>query len=1146
MPGPGDCQTRGHRGSLVEDARIRRRLGSVTVAVLAEFAVAEGHPGVPPAAARALVRAPGETDQEEKKRGRQKTPLHDVLLPIQSNIQSGGEFLFSAFCLAAALATFIGLAGPLAAPVQPLDARLFAPLRWRMIGPFRGGRTVAVTGVPGQQNVFYMAANNGGVWKSTDYGRVWTPIFDDQPTGSIGAIAVAPSDPNVIYVGSGEGLQRPDLSVGDGVYKSVDAGKTWRAMGLADGRQIAAILVDPRDARRVFVAVLGHPYGANAERGVFRSTDGGETWQKVLYRDEDTGAVDLAFDPADPQKIYAVLWAARQGPWEYGNAYSGPGSGLFVSSDGGATWRPLTKGLPGAAEELGRIGIGIAPSDGRRMYSVVEAGRSHGGFFRSDDAGESWRRVNEETRVSGRASDFAETRVDPKNPDIVYSANTSTYRSTDGGRSFTAIKGAPGGDDYHRIWINPENPRVMILGADQGATITVNGGETWSSWYNQPTAQFFHVSTDNRFPYRVYGGQQESGSAGVASRGNDGAITFREFHPVGVEEYGYVAPDPLHPGRIYGGKLTRYDEATGQSQNVGPVPLRLPRDRFDRTAPVIFSPADPRILFFASQVLWKTANGGETWEAISPDLTRESPGTPASLGRLADNDPERGKHRGVIYAIAPSSKDVNLIWAGTDDGLIHLTRDGGKTWQNVTPPEITPWSKVTQLDASRFDAATVYASVSRFRLDDLKPYIYRTHDGGKTWQKIVEGLPDNAPVNTVREDPERKGLLFAGTERQVWVSFDDGDHWQSLRLNMPATSIRDLVIHEDDLVVGTHGRSFWILDNVTPLRQFDARLAEAPAHLFRPQLARRVRWNTNTDTPLPPEEPAGKNPPDGAILDYTLKAAQAGPVTLEIVDASGKMLRRFSSADKPEPADEKEWNVPTHWARPPQALSAAAGFHRFVWDLRLPTPDALSRDFPIAAISGDTVRQPLGPWVLPGRYLARLTADGRATTQPLIVAMDPRVQTPAADLALQFEVAMRICTAMGEDAAALRQVQALRTQLQQLKPRAEKTDAAEAIGALEQAAGTLEGRSGRFGRARGTASEDNLTRANGDLATLLDVVEGADARPAAAAVSAVEGTLKTLAGLLVRWNEIKTRDLPELNRKLRSARLPLLDLSRKR
>jgi hypothetical protein len=532
------------------------------------------------------------------------------------------------------------------------------------------------------------------------------------------------------------------------------------------------------------------------------------------------------------------------------------------------------------------------------------------------------------------------------------------------------------------------------------------------------------------------------------------------------------------------------------------------------------------------------------WETVSPDLTREDPGTPASLGHLADKDTAR--HRGVIYSIAPSPKDVNVIWIGTDDGLIHVTRDGGKTWQNVTPPELTPWSKVTQLDASHFDAATVYASVSRFRLDDLKPYVYRTHDGGKTWRKITGGLPDNASVNTVREDPERKGLLFAGTERQVWVSFDDGDSWQSLRLNMPATSVRDLVIHEDDLVAGTHGRSFWILDNITPLRQRDAEVAGAPAHLFRPQLAHRVRWNTNSDTPLPPEEPAGKNPPDGAILDYMLKAAAAAPVTLEVLDVSGKSVRRFSSADKPETIDEKELNVPTYWVRPGQAVSATAGFHRFVWDLRLPPPDALSRDFPISAIFGDTVREPLGPWVLPGQFTVRLTAGGRAVTQPLTVAMDPRVKTPAADLALQFQVAMKICAAMEEGAEALRQVQALRRQLQSIRERADKTAARDALGDVERNAAALEGASGRFGRAARARSEDNLTRSNGDLATLLEVVDGADARPTAAALSALEETLKALASLLARWNEVRTRDVPSLNQELQKAQLPALDLTTER
>ena len=1026
---------------------------------------------------------------------------------------------------------------------QPVDPALYAGLRWRMIGPFRGGRTVAVSGVPRQPNVFYMAPNNGGVWKTDDYGRTWNPIFDDQPTGSVGALAVAPSDPNVLYVGSGEGLQRPDLSVGDGVYKSTDGGKTWTNTGLSDGRQIAAIVVDPRDANRVLVAVLGHPYGPNPERGVFRSSDGGKAWQKVLYKDEDTGAIDLALDPGNAQHVYAVLWSARQGPWEYGNGYTGAGSGLFHSTDGGTTWQPLTKGLPTPEQGLGRIGLGISPSDSKRMYATVDAGKLGGGY-RSDDAGASWERVNSESRVWGRGTDFAEVKVDPRNRDVVYVANTSTYRSTDGGKNFTAIKGAPGGDDYHRIWINPENPDIILIGVDQGATISVNGGRTWSSWYNQPTAQMFHVSTDNRFPYRVYGGQQESGSAGVWSRGNDGAITFREFHPVGADEYGYVAPDPLHGGVIYGSKGTRYDEATGQTRQIGPVALRTGAHRFDRTAPILFSPADPHVLFFAAEVLWKTTNGGETWEQLSADLTREKPGVPANLGRMADVDPERDRHRGVIYSIGPSPKDVNLIWVGTDDGLVHVTRDSGKKWQDVTPPELAPWSKVTQIDAGHFDPATAYISVSRFRLDDLKPYIYRTHDGGKSWQKIVRGLPENASVNVVREDPVRKGLLYAGTERQVWVSFDDGDHWQTLRANMPATSIRDLVIHEDDVVVGTHGRSFWILDNVTPLRQMDARSPRPGDFLFRPQVARRVRWNTNTDTPLPPEEPAGENPPDGAIVDYFVKSASSAAVTLEILDSSGKLVRRFSSADAPEPVDPKELPIPTYWIRPPQALSDKAGFHRFVWDLHYPPPDAVDHEYPIAAIYRNTARSPLGPWALPGDYTVRLTAGGKSQAQPLKIEMDPRVAASAADLRSQFELATRITSAMHSDSEALQQVKALRQQLQSLRERAGTSPALEAAATLEKKVAALEQSSVRFGAGGpDEVASPSFTRLNSYLVTLLEVVEGADAKPTPQAAAAFAYTEKSLSQQLTAWKEIQGKDVPALNAELQKAELPPVALS---
>ncbi|HJW09681.1 MAG TPA: hypothetical protein VJ483_08615 [Holophagaceae bacterium] len=943
---------------------------------------------------------------------------------------------------------------------QTYNPAMYKDLRWRCIGPFRGGRTVAATGVPGRPNVFYMAANNGGVWKSTDYGRVWKPIFDDQPTGSIGALAVAPSNPDVIYAGSGEGLQRPDLSTGDGLYKSMDGGKTWAHLGLRDAQQIGAILVDPKNPDRLFVAALGHPYGPNAERGVFRSLDGGRSFEKVLYKDENTGAEALAFDPSNPNIVYADLWAARQAPWENGD-FRGPNSGLYKSEDGGATWRAIGQGLPGAKEGLGRIGFAVAPSDPKRLYAQVEA-RLGRGTYRSDDAGEHFTKVNEEERVSGRGDDFAEIRVHPEDPDTVFAANTSTYKSTDGGKSWTAIKGAPGGDDYHTIWINPEQPDIILLGADQGATLTVNGGETWSSWYNQPTAQFYHVITDDRFPYWVYGGQQESGSVGIRSRGDHGAISFRDWLPVGVEEYGYVAPDPLNPDLIYGGKATRFDFHTGQTQDVSPDPLRLKGHRFLRTMPLIFSPVDRKTLYLAGEVLFRTTDGGGHWDIISPDLSRTDLPTPPSVGAFADQ--AKIQRRGVIYALAPSPKDLNHLWAGTDDGLIHATTDGGKTWQNVTPKGLPAWSKIAQLEASHFDEKTCYAAVNAIRLDDQRPHILRTRDGGKTWEEIVAGLPEG-PVNTVREDPKRKGLLFAGTERSVFVSFDDGAHWQSLRQNLPATSIRDLVVHGDDLVVGTHGRSFWILDDVAPLRELD-KVAAASAYLFKPQEATRVRRDLNTDTPLPPEEPVGENPPEGAQIDYWL-AGPAKEVTLEILQGD-VVIRRFSSAETPAPVDPKTLNVPAHWMRKPEALSAAAGMHRFAWDLRLPDPAALEHEPPISAITEETPLEPQGPLVAPGRFTVRLTVDGHRSEQPLALRMDPRIVLPEAALKRQFDLAINLCEAMDRCAKAA----------------AAKGPKAEAYEKL-----------------------------NGQLGSLLQVIEGADAAPTPAQEEAAATLLKKLGEL---------------------------------
>lgn len=1020
---------------------------------------------------------------------------------------------------------------------EPLDPAAYSQLKWRCIGPFRGGRTVGATGVPGKPNLFYIGVNNGGVWKTTDAGRVWTPIFDDQPTGSIGALAVAQSNPNVIYVGSGEGLQRPDLSTGDGVYKSTDGGKTWTNTGLRDGQQISAVIIDPKNADRAFVAVLGHPYGANAERGVFRTTNGGKVWEKVLYKDENTGAVALAFDPSDASTVYAVMWASRQGPWENGS-WQGSTSGLFKSTDGGTTWKPLTNGLPTAADGLGRIGLDVSRSDQKRLYAVVDAPRL-GGIYKSDDAGDTWKRVNSETRLWGRGSDFAEVKIDPRDKDTIYVANTSLYKSTDGGDSFTCIRGAPGGDDYHTIWINPDDTNIILLAGDQGAVVTVNGGETWSSWYNQPTAQFYHVVTDNQFPYWVYGGQQESGSAGVCSRGNEGQITSRDWRTVGAEEYGYVAPDPLNPDIIFGGKVQKYDRRTGQVQEVSPVLGRGGNYRFLRTAPLLFSPVDPHVLYLGANVLFKTSNGGHSWDIISPDLSRVSPEVPESIGIFRTPAMAKQARRGVIYTVAPSYKDVDTIWAGTDDGLIHVTRDGGKKWTDATPPDLTAWSKVSVMDAGRFDSQTAYAAINRIRLDDQRPYIYRTHDGGKTWTKIVRGLPDNAPINAVREDPIRKGLLFAGTERAVFVSFNDGDDWQPLRLNMPATSIRDLVIHENDLVVGTHGRSFWILHDISSLRQLTSKVLENGAHLFKPAMAYRMRRSVNTDTPLPPDEPTAPNPPDGAVIDYRLKAA-AKLVTLEILDSNGKLVRRFASDDRPEKENPRDLVIDPNWIRPQRPLQATAGTHRFVWDLHYPPPAGSPRNYPISAVYHDTPSEPHGPLAHPGTYTIRLTADGQTLSESLVLRMDPRVTAPAAGLEQQFKLSMRCYQGIQSAQTVTDQIRSMRSQIATLKPKA--GNAADALTALDTKLADLAGAA--IGRRRQPGPRPlSFSRTAAELGRLLDIVQGADAAPTAHATASIEAVSTELQRLLEQWKEIRDKELPAVNDKLKDAGLEKLDLS---
>lgn len=1032
-------------------------------------------------------------------------------------------------------------------PAQSYPETTYQEMHWRMIGPFRGGRTRAVAGVPGQPGIFYIGQVNGGVWKSNDYGRTWNPIFDAQPTQSIGAIAVAPSDPNIIYVGSGEGLHRPDLSVGNGIYKSTDAGKTWTHLALADAQQIPALVVDPHDPNRVFAAVLGHPYGPSTGRGIFRSSDGGATWQKVLYKDENTGGSDIAMDPSNSNVLYAALWEVREGPWEDGNIFSGTGGGLFKSTDGGTTWRQLSNGLP---KDLVQANIAIAPSLASRVYVTFgttrrgDYGSGAGlGFYRSDDAGETWSPATSDPRPSMRigGGDLPIARVDPRNPDVVYSTGIVTVRSTDGGKSWTSIRGAPGGDDYQNLWISPDDPKVILLVSDQGAIITVNGGETWGSWYNQPTAQLYHVATTNTFPYRVCAGQQESGSVCISSRGNDGEITFRDWHPVGVIEYGYAAPDPLDSDIIYGGgrtEVSKYHWSTGQVQNVTPIPLRGAY-RANRTEPTMFSPLDPHTLYYAANMLFKTTDGGNSWQTISPDLTRPEPGAPSSVGPLLAKNPDAAKQRGVIYALAPSFHSVNTLWAGTDDGLIWTTRDGGKNWTNITPPELTPWSKVTQIEASHFDDNSAYASVSRFRIDDIHPYIYRTRDGGRSWQLITRGLPDS-PVDTVREDPVRKGLLFVGTETSVWVSFDDGDHWQPLQLNLPHTSMRDLWIHENDLIVATHGRSFWILDDITPLRQLTDATTNSDV-LFKPAPAYRVRRSTNPDTPIPPDEPTGENPPDGAILDYHLASPAQGPLTIEVLDGKGAVVRRYSSADQPDQTEAQlsQQVIPLYWIRPFRAPSTAAGMHRWVWDLRYETPLAPRYDYPISAVPYNTPRTPLGPLAMPGAYTVRLTAGGYSYTAPLVVKMDPRVGTSPAGLKQQFDLQLRLASLLSSSTKAVAETRSIREQIKAIVPQASGStkDLIQTFADKVKAVAD-----GPDKPAASGPKEPALGRVNGTANTLYTEVDRADAAPTTAQAAATAAAENDAAVVLKAWEELKTSGLATLNSQLRSAHLPELTL----
>ena len=1000
-------------------------------------------------------------------------------------------------------------------------------LRWRNIGPYRGGRTRAICGVSSQPNVFYMAPVNGGVFRSIDYGRTWQPIFDDQPTASIGAIAVAPSNPNVIYVGSGEGLHRPDLSVGDGVYKSTDAGKTWTHLGLRDGQQIPQLAVDPKNPERVFAAVAGHPYGPNEERGVYRSLDGGQTFEKVLYRDENVGASDVQIDPSNPAIVYAALWESCEGPWENG-VFNGEGGGIFKSIDGGKTWRQLSRGLPG---NIVQANIAIAPSAPKTLFAAVRT-KTIAKLYRSDDDGETWRGTTDDPRpgLGIGGGDLPVVRFDPKNPRIVYSASVVCWKSTDGGKTWDGWRGAPGGDDYQNVWINPNNSDIILLGSDQGAIVTVNGGKSWSSWYNQSTAQLYHVSADNTFPYRLYSGQQESGSVGINSRGDEGEITFRDWKPVAAEEYGYVVADPLDPDIIIGGKLTRFDRRTGQAQNILPVPVQTEDFRMLRTEPVVFSPLDPHLLFFAGNTLWQTRDRGDHWEKISPDLSRPNYELPPSIGKYKEDATKQAHRRGVIYTVAPSPLDANRILCGTDDGLIHLATDGGKTWTSVTPAVVSAWQKISLIEAGHFDSNAAYAAVNTMRIDDLRPHIFATHDSGKTWTEIANGIPPGQIVNVVREDPERKGLLFAGTEKGVYVSFDDGANWESLRLNLPATSVRDLIIKNDDLIVATHGRGFWILDNITAVRQLNRNQREDL--LFKPQTALRVRGNLNTDTPLPPDEPAGENPPDGAIIDYFLSKDASAPVTIEIKDRKGQSVRKYSSADTPVEANPKRLKIPSYWIRPLQSLSTKAGMHRFLWDMHYtPVPD-VEPEFPISATYRNTAPEATSPWAAPGNYTVMLTVDNKTFSQPLTVTMDPRVKTSAADIQEQFDLSWQLYQLRLKLGPIGKKFDDVARQLTKLRAKAaERSDLTQK---LEAFAETLM----RFGPPHPRPGAPPSLFVLESTSRLFNDIQGADAAPTATVKATVTDLEKKVGPMMEAWHRLLQSDLPAFNQQLKQAGFP--------
>ncbi|MGH9481284.1 MAG: VPS10 domain-containing protein [Terriglobales bacterium] len=1026
-----------------------------------------------------------------------------------------------------------------------------------MAGTFRAGRTVAVAGNAQQPDTYYMGAADGGVWKSINDGTTWEPIFDHEPVASIGAIAVAPSNPDVIYVGTGEGDPRSQFSEGDGMFKSTDGGETWARIGLEPTRQVGRIVVDPHDPNRVFVAALGNAYAATPQRGVYRSTDGGQTWQKVLFTDDNTGAIDLSFDPGNSQVIYAALWATRRPPWTVYPSSHEPGSGLYKSSDGGGTWTPLTHGLPA---DPGRIGVAVAPSDPSRVYAMVDAGAKEGGLYRSDDAGASWKLMDNENRIWNRGWYFESITVDPKDENTLYAINTTVYKSTDGGASFDAFRGAPGGDDYHQLWINPSDHNRMVLASDQGTIVTVNGGKSWSSWNNQPTAELYDVTTDNRSPYWIYGAQQDSnnnGGAAASSGPNGSRATFGtgwQGACVGGES-GDVAENPLATDEVFGGAVDKCIASTGKRESISPL-LGYPGQYFRKTwtLPVAFSMADKHEFFFANQFLFQTDNGGSSWRKISPDLTRENPGIPSNLDAATANDTTYGERTygprwGVIYSLGPSPILPHEIWAGTDDGYIQLTRDDGQTWHNVTPPQLTPWSKVIKIKASHYDAQEAFAAVDRHRLNDNRPYVYRTTDGGKSWTNIVSGIPETEYLESFIEDPVRKGLLFCGTNRGVYISLNNGDQWQSLRLNMPPVEIRDFTFHGKALVIATFGRSFWVMDDISPLRQVNASMNDAAAVLYKPEPAvipNSSSRNYGGDNPAseaaqldPMLVISAAAPPSGAVIHYYLQSG-SGPVSLDILDGAGQVVRHYSSTQPVPQQNPKTMVVAAVFAQAPPILSAAAGSHEWSWDLRDVKPGASGGGGRGGRGGG------AGQAAAPGVYTLRLTAAGHEYTQPLAVTLAPG-GTYAAETAQQQQLAGEIQALQAQVSSARRQAAELRTKLTQLEPQASGSLAAS-ISSLNHQVHAIEGFAAEppnpdaSGEGDAAPAPTSLIGLAGILGQLAGAAQNAPDLPGAAARTGLAQAKVMAEAELAKWNQLRTTSLAALNRQLQQAKLAPVDL----